>query len=133
MQDWKSEIEAAAARIEPHVVRTPVVELDSFDLGYPVEMKLEQLQHTGTFKARGAFNTLLSADVPDGGVVAASGGFVLLWLYGQPWFLAFPLVGDGLRELLQVGTVNLSVAVWVGVIALVGIAVDDGVVDEGRA
>ena len=74
MQDWKSEIEAAAARIEPHVVRTPVVELDSFDLGYPVEMKLEQLQHTGTFKARGAFNTLLSADVPDGGVVAASGG-----------------------------------------------------------
>jgi len=74
MQDWKSEIAAAAARIENHVVRTPVVELDSFDLGYPVEFKLEQLQHTGTFKARGAFNTLLSADVPDGGVVAASGG-----------------------------------------------------------
>ncbi len=66
--------------------------------------------------------------IVSGVVVAASGGFVLLWLYGQPWFLALPLVGDGLRELLQVGTVNLSVAVWVGVIALVGIAVDDGVV-----
>jgi len=66
--------------------------------------------------------------VASGVVVAASGGFVLLWLYGQPWFLALPLVGDGLRDLLQVGTVNLSVAVWVGVIALVGIAVDDGVV-----
>ncbi|MEY8840178.1 serine/threonine dehydratase, partial [Cribrihabitans sp. XS_ASV171] len=41
---------------------------------YPVEMKLEQLQHTGSFKARGAFNTLLASDVPDAGIVAASGG-----------------------------------------------------------
>jgi len=72
--DWKSEIEAAAQRIEGHVVRTPVLETTGFGLPYPVEFKLEQLQHTGTFKARGAFNTLLSTDVPEAGVVAASGG-----------------------------------------------------------
>ena len=48
--------------------------MESHLLGYPVEMKLEQMQHTGSFKARGAFNTLLSSDVPKAGVVAASGG-----------------------------------------------------------
>lgn len=74
MTDWKQAIEAAAARVAPHLVVTPVVTVDGFDLGYPVEMKLEQLQHTGTFKARGAFNTLLASDVPAAGVVAASGG-----------------------------------------------------------
>lgn len=74
MKDWKAGIEAAASRIEPHLVVTPVVRVQGFGLGYPVEMKLEQLQHTGTFKARGAFNTLLSAEVPAAGVVAASGG-----------------------------------------------------------
>lgn len=74
MTDWKAEIEAAAERIAPHVVKTPVVTVQGFGLGYPVEMKLEQLQHTGTFKARGAFNTLLASDVPAAGVVAASGG-----------------------------------------------------------
>ncbi|MCB1342480.1 MAG: threonine/serine dehydratase [Pseudooceanicola sp.] len=72
--DWKQEIEAAAGRIAPHLVVTPVVTVQGFGLGYPVEMKLEQLQHTGTFKARGAFNTLLASDVPAAGVVAASGG-----------------------------------------------------------
>ena len=72
--DWRAEIEAAAARIEGHAVRTPVMEVQGFGLGYPIEMKLEQVQHTGTFKARGAFNTLLSGGVPEGGVVAASGG-----------------------------------------------------------
>ncbi len=66
--------------------------------------------------------------VATGVVVACSGGFLLLWLYGQPWFLDLPGVGEGLRQLFQVGTVNLSVAVWVGIIALVGIATDDGVV-----
>lgn len=45
-----------------------------FGLPYPVELKLEQVQHTGSFKARGAFNTLLSTNVPAAGVVAASGG-----------------------------------------------------------
>jgi len=72
--DWNGEIEAARARIAGHVVRTPVLEVQGFGLPYPVELKLEQVQHTGSFKARGAFNTLLAGDVPAGGVVAASGG-----------------------------------------------------------
>lgn len=72
--DWQAEIEAAAARIEGHVVRTPVMKVRGFGLDFPVEIKLEHLQHTGSFKARGAFNTLLSTEVPAGGVVAASGG-----------------------------------------------------------
>ncbi|MGD9387258.1 MAG: efflux RND transporter permease subunit [Gammaproteobacteria bacterium] len=63
-----------------------------------------------------------------GVAVAWAGGFILLWLYGQPWFLDFGLLGAQLRELFQVGTVNLSVAVWVGFLALFGIAVDNGVV-----
>ena len=72
--DWRAEIEAAAERIAGHVVRTAVVTVQGFGLDHPVEMKLEQMQHTGSFKARGAFNTLLSSQVPAGGVVAASGG-----------------------------------------------------------
>lgn len=63
-----------------------------------------------------------------GVVVSVSGGFLLLWLYGQPWFFDFTLLGTSMRDLFQVGTVNLSVAVWVGVIALIGLATDDGVV-----
>jgi copper/silver efflux system protein len=59
--------------------------------------------------------------------VAWAGGFVLLWLYGQPWFLDFPILGSGLRDLFQIHPVNLSVAVWVGFLALFGIATDDGV------
>lgn len=72
--DWQAEIEAAAGRIEGHVRRTPVMRAEGFGLGYPIEMKLEQLQHTGSFKTRGAFNSLLSAVVPEAGLVAASGG-----------------------------------------------------------
>lgn len=71
---WNTEIKAAMQRISPHVVRTPVMRFDGFGLGYPVQMKLEQVQHTGSFKARGAFNTLLRAQVPEAGLVAASGG-----------------------------------------------------------
>ncbi|MCT8331748.1 threonine/serine dehydratase [Albidovulum sediminis] len=71
--DWRKEIEAAAARIGPHVLQTPVIVADP-GLGLPVELKLEHLQHTGSFKVRGAFNTLLSQPVPAAGVVAASGG-----------------------------------------------------------
>lgn len=60
--------------------------------------------------------------------VALAGGFTMLWLYGQHWFADFILFGTNLRDLFQMGTVNLSVAVWVGFIALFGIATDDGVV-----
>ncbi|WP_242118694.1 efflux RND transporter permease subunit [Aestuariivivens sediminicola] len=60
--------------------------------------------------------------------VAFAGGFVLIWLYGQDWFLNFHVFGENLRDLFQMHTVNLSVAVWVGFIALFGIATDDGVV-----
>lgn len=70
--NWHVEIEAAAARIAPHVRRTPVTNLDIG--GQAIEIKMEQLQHTGTFKARGAFNALIRGPVPAGGVVAASGG-----------------------------------------------------------
>ena len=72
--DWKTPIAAARARIAPYVVETPVLRVAGFGLGYPLEMKLEQMQHTGSFKARGAFNTLLSGPVPQAGLVAASGG-----------------------------------------------------------
>ncbi|WP_170546977.1 threonine/serine dehydratase [Ruegeria arenilitoris] len=72
--NWKSEISAAADRITGYAQVTPVMESTALGLDYPVEMKLEHLQHTGSFKARGAFNTLLSMDVPEAGVVAASGG-----------------------------------------------------------
>lgn len=71
--EWQAEIEAAAGRIAGHVRITPVVVLDVPGVG-PVEVKLEQMQHTGSFKARGAFNTLLGSAVPAAGVVAASGG-----------------------------------------------------------
>lgn len=70
--DWRAEIEAAAGRIAGHVRRTPVMEIMLG--GQAMEIKLEHLQHTGTFKARGAFNSLIKGPVPAGGVVAASGG-----------------------------------------------------------
>jgi len=60
--------------------------------------------------------------------VAWSGGFLMLWLYGQGWFLDFSLFGENMRELFQVKNLNLSVAVWVGFLALFGIATDDGVI-----
>ena len=60
--------------------------------------------------------------------VAFAGGFLMIWFYGQDWFLNFNFFGENLRELFQMHTINLSVAVWVGFIALFGIATDDGVV-----
>ena len=60
--------------------------------------------------------------------IAWSGGFILIWLYGQPWFLDFSLFGIEMRNLFQVHVINMSVAVWVGFLALFGIATDDGVV-----
>ena len=60
-------------------------------------------------------------------VIALSGGMVLLSLYGQEWFLDVPFIGDYLRGLFNVRSYHLSVAVWVGFLALFGIASDDGV------
>ncbi|MEO1050184.1 MAG: efflux RND transporter permease subunit [Bacteroidota bacterium] len=59
--------------------------------------------------------------------LAFSGGFIMLWLYGQAWFADFSVFGTNFRDLFQMHTINLSVAVWVGFIALFGIATDDGV------
>jgi threonine dehydratase len=70
-------IEAASARIAPHIRRTPVVAVDGDDFGLPgvrLVFKLEFLQHAGSFKTRGAFNSLLTREIPVAGVVAASGG-----------------------------------------------------------
>ena len=63
-----------------------------------------------------------------GVAVAFAGGFMMLWLYGQSWFLNFDFLGNDLRQVFNVKTINMSVAVWVGFIALFGIATDDGVV-----
>ena len=71
---WSNKISDAVARAAPYVRQTPVLEIQGFGLSCSVSVKLEQMQHTGSFKARGAFNTLLSVDVPNAGVVAASGG-----------------------------------------------------------
>src|SRR5210317_864198 len=60
--------------------------------------------------------------------VAFAGGFIMIWLYGQDWFLNFNVAGENMRDLFQMHPINLSVAVWVGFIALFGIATDDGVV-----
>ena len=65
-------ISTAWGKILPHVVRTPVMQTDVF--GPSLALKLEHIQHTGSFKARGAMNSLLSMDVPKSGLVAASGG-----------------------------------------------------------
>ncbi|MCB0734275.1 MAG: efflux RND transporter permease subunit [Flavobacteriales bacterium] len=59
--------------------------------------------------------------------MAFSGAFIMLWLYGQSWFMDFSVFGANLRDLFHMKVVNLSVAVWVGFIALFGIATDDGV------
>lgn len=82
----KADIERAATRISHHIRQTPILRVDSSDC-YPsgsktpshctdssVVLKLEYLQCSGSFKARGAFNNILSRDIPEAGVVAASGG-----------------------------------------------------------
>ena len=73
-------------------------------------------------------STIVSLLVFSGIVVAWSGGFLMIWLYGQGWFLNFDVFGMNMRELFGVHTINLSVAIWVGFLALFGIASDDGVV-----
>ena len=74
---FPSEIEAVEPTIRPHIRRTPVVEIDGAELGLGggrLVLKLELMQHAGSFKARGAFANLLLREVPAAGVVAASGG-----------------------------------------------------------
>lgn len=73
----RGSIEATDRVIRRHIRRTPVVEIDGADFGLDaiaICLKLEQLQHSGSFKARGAFANLLIRDIPTAGVVAASGG-----------------------------------------------------------
>lgn len=75
------------------------------------------------------FRTVTASFIHFSGVfVAFAGGFIMLWLYGQGWFLNFSVAGINLRDLFQMHTINLSVAVWVGFIALFGIATNDGVI-----
>ena len=73
----RSDIERVHPVIAPHIRRTPVVQISGADLGlppFPLTLKLEQLQHAGSFKTRGAFANLLTRRPPKAGVVAASGG-----------------------------------------------------------
>lgn len=76
MSVTRADIETAYGVIAPYIRRTPVITVAAADLGLevPVTFKLEQLQHSGSFKARGALNTLMTKPVPDAGVTAASGG-----------------------------------------------------------
>jgi Cu(I)/Ag(I) efflux system membrane protein CusA/SilA len=75
------------------------------------------------------FKTVTASAIHFSGVfVAFAGGFIMLWLYGQGWFLNFSVAGINMRDLFQMHTINLSVAVWVGFIALFGIATNDGVI-----
>ena len=75
------------------------------------------------------FRTVTASFIHFSGVfVAFAGGFIMLWLYGQGWFMNFSVAGINLRDMFQMHTINLSVAVWVGFIALFGIATNDGVI-----
>ena len=73
-------------------------------------------------------STLTALMVFSGIVVAWMGGFLMLWCYAQPWFLDVSILGTNMRDLFQIHPVNLSVAVWVGFLALFGIASDNGVI-----
>ena len=74
------------------------------------------------------FRSVIGATLIFSGIIVAfSGGFIMLWLYGQAWFMNFSIGDVHLQNLFQIDTINLSVAVWVGFIALFGIATDDGV------
>ena len=75
------------------------------------------------------FRTVTASFIHFSGVfVAFAGGFIMLWLYGQGWFMNFSIAGINLRDMFQMHTINLSVAVWVGLIAIFGIATNDGVI-----
>ena len=82
------------------------------------------------FQFRSTAATLI---VFSGIAIAWAGGFIMIWLYGQSWFADFSVFGVNMRELFQLHGINLSVAVWVGFLALFGIAVDDGVEFKARS
>jgi Cu(I)/Ag(I) efflux system membrane protein CusA/SilA len=77
------------------------------------------------FQFRAVATTLM---VFVGVMVSWSGAFLLIWLYAQPWYMNFSMFGVNMRQLFQVHPINLSVAVWVGFLALFGISDDDGVI-----
>ncbi|MBZ9866857.1 threonine/serine dehydratase [Mesorhizobium sp. CA15] len=73
----RERIAAVEPRIRPYVRHTPIMRVDMSDFdrpAFPADLKLECLQHSGSFKARGAFTNLVERQVPEAGVVAASGG-----------------------------------------------------------
>ncbi len=75
------------------------------------------------------FKSVLTTSLVFSGILVAwAGGFLMIWLYGQPWFMDFSVFSTNMRELFQIHPINLSVAIWVGFLALFGIASDDGVV-----
>jgi Cu(I)/Ag(I) efflux system membrane protein CusA/SilA len=75
------------------------------------------------------FKSITTSSIIFSGIfVAFAGGFLMVWLYGQSWFMNFSVAGMNMRDLFQMHTINLSVAVWVGFIALFGIATNDGVI-----
>ena len=83
------------------------------------------------------FQSVLTSLIVFSGILAAwSGGFIMIWLYGEPWFMDFSIFGVNMRGLFQMHPINLSVAIWVGFLALFGIASDNGVliasgIDDG--
>ncbi|MDD5134313.1 MAG: efflux RND transporter permease subunit [Phycisphaerae bacterium] len=75
------------------------------------------------------FKSVMTTSLVFSGILVAwSGGFLMIWFYAQPWFLDFNVFGVNMQQLFQIHPINLSVAVWVGFLALFGIASDDGVV-----